>query len=135
MYRYCAVSLAAIGLFLGATGCSSYGYMETASIILDPGPAHASGYIQIDPQEANHYGKVRVTTLAGQTVSMKDPRIEDGSIKSREIGAIPLSQVTKVEALASTHDGDYAAENAAAALGVVAGLALFLLLTEEMRRY
>ena len=36
-------------------------------------------------------------------MTMEDPRIEDGSIKSQDVGAIPLDQVTDLEAFAKTN--------------------------------
>lgn len=110
MFRYIAVSLTLVGLLLGPTACTPY---------VAAGPTH----VRIDPQEAPDFGRVRVTTLAGQTVTMKNPRVEEGSIKSANVGAIPLGQVVMAEGIASTRKHN-TAESIGAGLVVASGVAL-----------
>lgn len=106
MSRNRAVSLLLVTLFLWVTACSTYASSEPT-------------YIRIDPQEVADYGRVRVTTVLGQTVTMEDPRVEAESIRSRDVGAIPLSQVTEIEAFTNTKK----AANTWLVVGLLVGLA------------
>ena len=90
MFRNRAVSLALAGLLLWVTACSTYGSTEPE-------------FIRIAPSEVEDYGRIRVTTASGQTVTMEDPRLENDSVTSANVGAIPLSQVTEIEAFAKTN--------------------------------
>ena len=68
-------------------------------------PSYAASeptFVLIEAQEVADYGRVRVTTVLGQTVTMEDPRVEANSIKSRDVGAVPLSQVTEIKAFTIT---------------------------------
>ena len=78
MFRNRFVSLALVGLFLFVTGCSSW--------------------TPIGISEVTDHGEVRVTRSAGDRWTIYDPRVEADSIKGKNLLAVPLDQVTKLEA-------------------------------------
>ena len=79
MFRSRLVSLTLIGLLVWVTGCTSYK--------------------QIKLGEVADHEKVRVTTTDGERETVHDPRVETDSIRGKDSKAIPLDQVSKVQAM------------------------------------
>ena len=78
MHRSRHVSLALLGLFLLVTACTSYK--------------------QIGLGDVAGHGKVRVTLTDGERETLHDPWVEGDSIKGKNLPAVPLDQVAKLEA-------------------------------------
>jgi hypothetical protein len=90
VFRNRPVSLVLVGLFVWVTACTTY--------------------TQIEPGEVADHGKVRVTTTDGERETVYDPRVEADSIKGRsrrgkEALAIPLDQVSELEAVGTDEVG------------------------------
>jgi hypothetical protein len=79
------ISIVLAGLFVWLAGCYSY--------------------TPIEPREVTYHGKVRVWTIDGERETIRDPWVEADSLRSRDAGAIALSQVAGLDAVSTDVEG------------------------------